>query len=1166
MKTTTTSKFLAGVATVITLVTTALFPLQSHAALKCEELIAKRACTDSAPRLVEYAPGVSYSIAAPVIDGYQSACWDWSRKFQCVETDPVYKCDSGTDFDAVKADCSMVASQINSTVKVNAVNYITSADYTYRCAWGAWSEAPPLPPNKECILLDKETIPANMVPAAPVGSTPPAPLSTTVALSETRNEEYVCYSPPVTTCSNTCFAEVQNPMTGLMEKKEVPCTAPLSSCTTASNQCAGSAVVNPDGSMTGEKAVGPDGRCVNSTERMMCQSGAVPKCLVGKDNCTLNSTEMTGIQDNGFALNQEQTYICTNQTTSCTELANVSNCVHVGAWGWDKMAIKSQVGQGLGEYNTAMSKLEGIQKGMKDEDPYIFSGQDLRCHYAVGNFLNTFITIALIAATMVATGGASTGLLSTALQSTSIMGTSAMTAASANAAAAAIQIGASALADAPNSKAIGTNCCKDYVFEGSDAWYKLGACTADEIKLSVAKRKGLVHYLGEYCSKKSGFPVRQCVQKSRSYCVFDDMLALTVNEQGRSQLDALASADPVNTRTSAEKRFSLFGQPVSAPKYSGYLNTGRWLKQVQENNSQVWVWQYPAYCSSTAAQKAAYNIWLDEVSAVTDTQGIEPEEMTQAQAVQLIAQSMAVASFQECPSTPGTVTFLTCSKNNDSCDTSALPDSPGGVETDLAGVVKQADVNWRVQQVASFYMPGDYGVTTTMPGDSSYAAVSESINEFVTAVGSCHRADGQCRYYFAITDKVATKGQGAKKRATEHAQFPLYTVQPTSSQPAVDYVAKDGSLDSSAYMSDPNRGRADPLYLATQRFIFHPNYITRAVTGNIHSKVLLEYANQKGSALHPEDDYTPLMVPTSLPPGTPGWYPYGTTGVHGKYFYLSGGCDVNSRWCNYEIQVDLDIPRHPWGTAEEPRCWGFSLEQMAALDFDKMDLSRWINSLDLDAASASMSPEAATAMTKQVTDSAQVFYKNVSESKVTNKPGAGTQALVTNTDILPMLSNGNFRAFVLETAVPSNWPNYFPDGVNNNPVTNVRVDWGDGSPITTMTLAAGGKAFTAEHDYGDKKADRYKVSVTLDTRSNGPQALSTFVTVTPDGGAMPVTTGLDFSSPGTNGRVQAEYNPADTLNGLNQAPASLDTIAPGMKDQFERQGDDVTKPKPPGGQ
>ena len=1158
MKKTTFSKFIAGVAAVFAVTTAALFPLPSQAALKCQELVYKRACTDSAPRLVQYAPGQTASVAAPIIPGYPTACWNWARKFQCVESEPTYFCDSGTPFDTVKRDCSMVASHINSTVNINGVNYITSADYSYRCAFGAWTTNDKLPPNKECIQLDSNTTQSDFVPAAPQGSAPGTAINGSLPTTENRDDKYVCYSPPVTTCSDTCFSEVKNPITGVMEKKEVACTETVTSCVTASNQCTGTVTKNPDGTFSAGGNLGPDGRCVSSTQEQVCQAGTIPKCLVGKDNCQLSSTSPSGVQENGFALSQDQTYICSNQTETCTEVTNVSNCMHVGAWGWDNLAIKSQVGQGLGEYNQAMSKLEGIEKGMKEDDPYIFSGQDLRCHYAVGNFLNTFIVIAVIAVTMIATGGGSAGLLATMLQSTTVMGSAAMSAAAANAAAIAIQVGAAAMQDAPNSKAFGSNCCKDYVFEGSDAWYKLGACTADEIKLSVAKRKGLTHYLGEYCSKKSGFPIKQCVEKTRSYCVFDDMLALVVNEQGRAQLDALANADPTTTKTTDAKSFTLYDQPVAnPPKYTGYLNTGHWVQQVQANNSQVWTWVYPAYCKTQADQTAAHDIWLNEASAATDTKGTPPDKVTKDQAIQLMLKTMGVASFQECPSTPGTMTFLTCSKLDDSCDPSKLPEGPSGVETDISGSdISQADVNWRVQQGRSFYMPGDYGVTTTMPTDASFAAVSTSVNEYVAAVGSCHSTDGACLYYFAITDKKATNGAGAKKRTTEYAQFPLYTALPTSAWPAVTYVGKDGSMDPAAYQADPNRGRADPVTVSSQRFIFHPNYSIHAVEGNIHSKILMEYATQKVSAANPENDYAPLLVPTSLPQGTPGWYPYGDPTQKGKYFYLSGGCNANSRWCNYEIMVDLDIPRHPWGSPQSPRCWGFSLEQMAALDFDKMDLSKWINSLDLDASSANMTAEAAEAMTKRVTDTAQAFYGAVKDSKVVNKPGAGTMALVTNTDILPKLSNGNFRAYTLELAVPSNWPNYFNDQPNNNPVTNVLIDWGDGK-AQVATMDAGGKAYYAEHDYGDDKVGRYKITVTLDTGSNGPQTLSTYVTLTPDEGTLPQKTGLDFQNNGTNGKPQAEYNPADTLNGLNQSPGSLGGVSPGTVDQFDRQGNTV---------
>lgn len=1141
------SKLFAGVAMVFTMAAAVLFSSPSHAALKCQEVLTKRACTDSAPRSITLAPGQSVSVGAPIIDGFGSACWNWSRKFQCVEANPVYNCDSGTPFDTVKKDCSLVASKINSTVTINAVNYITSADYTYRCAFGAWTTNDKLPVNKECVMLDSNTTQSNYVSAAAPGTDPGSSLNTSIALTENRTDGYVCYSPPVTTCSNTCFEEVYNSVTRQMEKKEVPCKDAPTNCSTTTNQCAGTGGVNPDGSLDGTASLGPDGRCVESVEQQICQAGEVPKCLT-ESNCQLTGTEPSGIQDNGFALSQEQTYVCTNETTSCTELANVSNCMHVGAWGWDNLSIKSQVGQGLGEVNSGLAQIEGIQKGMNEEDPYIFSGSDLRCRYPVGNFLNTFISVAITVVAIAATGGAGIGLGAqlglTAGQQVALSATMGF------------------IQDAPNSKAFGSNCCKDFVFEGSDAWYKLGSCTADEIKLSVAKRKGLVHYLGEYCSKKSGFPVRQCVEKTRSYCVFDDMLALVVNEQGRAQLDALAVADPATTKATAATSFQLYGTPVAnPPKYTGYLNTGKWLKQVQENGSQVWSWQYPAYCKTSAEQEAAHNVWNQELMAATNTTGIQPENMTTEQAVELIKKASTVASFQECPSAPGTMSFMTCSLQNDNCDATKLPEGPTGVETDLTGSdISQADVNWRVQQMRSFYMPGDYGVTSVMPTNSTFAAVSESVDEFVTAVGSCHRTDGACLYYFAITDKQATNSLGARKRATEYAQFPLYTIVPNSAWPAVSYVAQDGTMDMAAYMADPNRGLADPLTVSTQRFIFHPNYSAAPVNGQIHSKILVEYANAKGSGANPEDDYTPLLVPTSLPIGATGWHPYGDGTQHGKYFYLSGGCDPNSRWCNYEIQVDLYIPRHPWGSAKSPRCWGFSLEQMAALDFDKMDLSRWINSLDLGTGSADLSSEAAKAMNDRVTQSAQSFYGSVKNSEVVTKPGAGSMALVTNTDVLPKLSNGNFRAYMLEVAVPSNWPNYFDDQPNNNPVTNVQVDWGDGSPKQNMPLDANGRAYFAEHDYGDRPVARYKIVVTLNTGSNGPQTLSTYVTLTPDAGGKPAETKLDFTGPGSNTPSMGQYNPADTLNSLNQSPASLQTIAPGTVDQFKAQGDTITKP------
>lgn len=1150
----------AGTALAFVMAVFVLAPGDAQAALKCEEMTARRFCSDGASRSVSVGPGQSVMLNPPVIDGYPSACWSWTRRFQCIETNPQLYCDSGTPYPIVKQDCSLTSAAVKATVVINGLQYITDADYQYRCAFGAPTTSANLPPNKECIAMASDTVQSDYVASAPVGSTPPAALTTQIPTKETKTDSYVCYSPPVTTCSTDCFKDTVNKATGQIEQTKVACESPVDQCVTSNTQCNGSISGNK-----GNPSIGPDGRCINSTVTEICASGPVPKCL-SKDNCAFDGATKTSIQDNGFALTQEQSYVCSNTTKTCTEMANISNCVHVSAWGWDELGIKNQIGQGLGEFNQAMSQLEGIEKGIQDDDPYIFSGKDLRCHYAVGSFINTFIAIVMVAATFVITGG--TGLVAVGLQNTALMGAAVMTAATANAVGAAVSIGAAFLGEVEDSKAFGGNCCKELVIEGSDRWYKIGKCTGDEVKLAVAKKKGLTVYLGEYCSKKGGFPIRGCVQKTRSYCAFDDMLALVVNEQGRAQLDAMAMADPASTSASGAVPFQFYAAAVGGTTYANVMDNGKWISLTSHNGSKVLSWQYPGYCRTAASQAAAYLVYENEINKALDSKGqVNPSmkpEMTKEEAKRVLTNITKLKPFQECPSAEGTASFMTCDKKDDSCNMAQLPEGPSGVEFDYSGQdVSQADVNWRVQQMRSFYKPGEYGVTATMPGNPSFAAVTTSLSPYVSAVGSCKAADGSCFYQFGITSKTANGGGGAKKRTKENIQFPLYNTISTANRPGTSHVSESGVLDMAGYMADPNRGLATPTAVSRQRFIFNSIEIRKPVKGSvIHPMILVEYANKKLSVTNPADDYRPLMVPTNLPLGSGGWFPYGNTGVHGEYFYLYGGCDPNSRYCNYTVEADLNIARHPWGTAKEPRCWGFTIEQMTALDFDKMDLSRWINSLDLDVANAGLSAEAAEAMTDRTIESAQSFYTSIEKNQTTPSKVPGTIALVTSADILPKLSGNAFEAFLLEVAVPSNWPSFYLDKPNTNPVTNGRVDWGDGSPVQNMILHPEGRAVYAAHDYGDIAPDRYKITVTIDTKFNGPQKLTTHVTVTPDQGGKVPKTELDFEAPGSVGKLPQDVNNATSIGGVNQAPANLDQLSPGTVKQFEGQGPTIQKPPP----
>lgn len=1105
------------------------------------------------------------SVPAPVIPGYPSACWTWNRRFQCIETEPQMFCDSGTPYATVKRDCNLTKAVIKARLTINGISYITDADYTYRCAYGAPTTDDSLPVNRECIPTgDVEVTHGGYVPAAPVGATPgSAPLSTTIPTTETSTQNYVCYAPPVTNCTNECYKTVTDPATGTPKQVPTPCTSPVSQCTITSTNCQGSIT-----GTNGQLDLGPDGRCVNSVTQEVCQAGEIPRCLTDS-NCQLSETNPSSVQDNGVALTQDQKYICSNTTRTCTQLAELSNCVHANAWGWDDNAIINQIGQGLGEYNRAVTQLEGIDKGMDEEDPYIFSGRDLRCSYAVGNFLNTAIMIAVAIAIAVAVPGG--GLVASSIQSGATtafnaglinMGQFVSIYSNANNISIAISAASAFVSDAPNSQAFGGNCCKEHVIEGSDKPWKLRECTADEVRLSVAKQKGLAYYLGEYCAKRGGFPIKQCVLKTKTYCVFEDMLALVVNEQGRMQLDEIARADTATTSTSAATPFQLFSPtpaPSSVPKYSGYLNTGVWAKRFTHNGSQVWSWQYPGYCANSTLQKAAYEKHQAEINAAADMKGIKPDQMTKREAWGQLLKILDVKPFQECASTPGTLSFMTCAAGNDSCNTSKLPEGPTGVEVDLSGNdISQHDPNWQIQQIRSFYEPGDYGVTGVLPSAPSFAAVSTSLNEYVTATGSCKKLTGSCMYQLSVTNKAANGGQGPRKRTKEAINFPLYTVVPNSAWPGINYMDSTGAFSTSSYLNDKNRGLGDALEVSKHRFIFHPHFITKPVDGNIHSKFLLEHANKRFGGSNPADDFTPMAVPTDLPPGTSGWYPHGSGD---KAFYLSGKCEPGSKWCNYTVEVDLNVPRHPWGTAREPRCWGFTIEQMAALDFDRMDLSRWINSLDLDSMASGMTEEAGRAMSEQVVSSAQNFYGAMASNTTMENPAPGTKSLVLDADSLPRVTNNAFEAYTLTVGVPANWPIWYLDQPNNNAVTNVKVDWGDGSAPTVAEKHSTNQAWFAQHDYGDKDPGRYKVTVTLDTHANGSQRLTSFVTLVPDKGGMPEKSKLDeFDNPGTNGRAQAEIAPSQTLGGMNQSPSNLQTQAPGMVDRYGEQGPSVTVP------
>lgn len=1166
----------------------------SAGTISCQKL--SSACSDAEPRS-SYFESVkrTVSVNPPFQDEVNEACWTVQRRYQCVEKSPTFSCASGRDYATVKADCSLTSAAIKGTVTINAVKYLTDAEYTYRCGFENTHCDTALPGNTDCRVLTQAiqttgtTTAATTAEAALVDGNWVAPAMTEGLVTDRIVDgSYVCYTPPVTTCADTCQESFVDPVSGKIGSRNVACKSPVTNCVASGSQCTDT---------NGVLNIGPDGKCTSHLETSVCQAGETPRCLTNTD-CALESATAGGVQANGVAYTEKQTYLCSNTKEECLEVATVSNCVSPNAWGWDKDTSRNPAGKGLGEVNAAIAKVEGIQKGVNNDDFYLFSGLDRRCSFPVGSFWNTFISIAFVAGAMLAFPG-SAGLFGSMAQAASgatlsFSVTTGITAAggtmslmTANAINVAVTVGMSAVQDAPDTGAFGNDCCKSYIIKGSDAWYKSGSCSTDEVKLAVAKNKGLVHYLGEYCSKRGGFPLRECKQKTRSYCVYDDMLALMVNEQGREQLDDLVDEDVAHTSTSAAVPFELYQEQTKAVVHYADYARGAWQPIVAHNGSQVWYWKWPSYCKTSQGQAAAFALYKKDVEEAGTLERKGPFASVADQNQYLLELARAggrlgkLPVYHECSADPGYITFMTCSRDDDACAISHQPEMPGDVSTDEtaldAGV---QDPDWEEASVNT-------------RSKRALAGKTVSVNNYVGAVGSC-QVDGHCLYSFKVLEKRAGQSldpakQGAIRRTRESFGFPLYAM-PSPSTPAVDYLSVTGVLTPGAWEADVNRGRGDAFAMTNQQFIPRPNTIAQMPAAGLHSHVLLEWYHSPRQHSGEVGPIRLVKLPTSLPKDTVGFWPYRDPLDASKLFYIYGSCDPNSRWCQYTIEIENKVMRHPWGGPENPRCWGFDLDQMAALDFDKMDLSQWIDSLNLAGMSTGMSEDAAKAMKDQATLTADTFYQAY-KAGASVSTGDGEQSLWVNTNTLPLLtSDKEASSFTVRAMVPSNWPrkytgalesdyavdshgNYVLDAgghktlrINDDPVKLVSVFWGDGrsEDMQVVKNSAGEiSAWQATHDYGNLPAGTYQLKVVVVTTKSGQQYLTTDIKLTPDQDEAKATgdSSLVFNRGGTSGASAKTYTPAETPSGVLATPDTLAIDAPGFANEFEKQGASTTKAK-----
>jgi len=311
---------------------------------------------------------------------------------------------------------------------------------------------------------------------------------------------------------------------------------------------------------------------------------------------------------------------------------------------------------------------------------------------------------------------------------------------------------------------------------------------------------------------------------------------------------------------------------------------------------------------------------------------------------------------------------------------------------------------------------------------------TSAVSRFSVVTGACSPTTGQCAYEAAAWPA----GVGGRAVVTKDLNWPLYQPQaigPSGQALPADYRANNvGDLMFRMY---PNTGVAGSALPATVR---------------------LGFSRDGGQT------WADAQLPTQTLRATEG-------NLGGSDIKITGGCSSESNSCDFRVTGTVTVTAKPWGPPEGPDCSGFTAGQLAALDFSKMDLTEWLDTVLDKVAGNSANPKALAA-------SANERFQRFNE--VYQGGGVKGSAPIAANFSRVVPAEG-FGPFSVRLAVSGYWPEVSDVAANNTErVTRVEVDWGDCSArqVLDPVPSTEGVGFRGTHTY---KAPDHDAHVCLKT-------------------------------------------------------------------------------------
>lgn len=297
---------------------------------------------------------------------------------------------------------------------------------------------------------------------------------------------------------------------------------------------------------------------------------------------------------------------------------------------------------------------------------------------------------------------------------------------------------------------------------------------------------------------------------------------------------------------------------------------------------------------------------------------------------------------------------------------------------------------------------------------------TSAVSKYSVVTGACSPSTGNCTYEAAAWPI----GVGGRAVVTKDLTWPLFSsegIAPSGDASAQDYVFNNvGDLMFRMY---PAAGAAG---------------------GALPANVRLGFSRDGGQT------WKDAQLPTQSLSAAEATLP-------GSDIRVTGSCTVEANTCNYRITGTVTVQAKPWGSPQSPNCSGFTAGQLAALDFSKMDLSEWLETV-MDKVADKTDPTALAASANQRFQQFNALYQS-------GQVSAGAPVSANFARVTPPEGFGPFNVRLVTAGF---WPEYSDIEANNTErVTRVEVDWGDCSPREQLAPAPAdqGKGFGGTHAY-----------------------------------------------------------------------------------------------------